>query len=252
MLARERQLIAVINSMVTAMEALVNCNCPAPVATPDTVWPVCVCPDCIRCGCNQSKDHHGDPADCTPLHPAVFVDEDEPPSPPDRYQIPGPPPRGSRVTDDLAGVWEYFSDNADDEAMFRRVGTQAVDIDRPPAAWSWLELLDLYGPLTRVPDEDDEDARLYGPRTQRWGQPDVSCPHRYCVLGTGHVGPHTNAANEPMGQTAHATAFTTASITPAEASLTACTCLHPERHRLGCARFLRESDPFDFGGEPPY
>src|SRR5687768_7935804 len=32
-------------------------------------WPVCVCPDCIRCGCNQPWDHHANMEQVTPAVP---------------------------------------------------------------------------------------------------------------------------------------------------------------------------------------
>ncbi len=38
----------------------------APEATePDRPWPVCVCPDCIRCGCSEPWKHHTSPDETT-------------------------------------------------------------------------------------------------------------------------------------------------------------------------------------------
>jgi hypothetical protein len=32
-----------------------------------SIWPVCVCEDCIRCGCNQPWYHHDSPEQCVLL-----------------------------------------------------------------------------------------------------------------------------------------------------------------------------------------
>lgn len=161
------------------------------------------------------------------------------------YALPAPPPRGREVTNGEQ-VWTHL-DHTGDGSYFR-------DLAAVPAVTSipWANLLDQYGPLTLV-EEDQADAAMYGPIGARWGRPEIPCPFTLygdddapssatqCALGLNHAGPHRDQAGAALDESDADGSRISAGISPHEASKTPCTCGHPDAHKPGCPRYTRVS-----------
>lgn len=167
-------------------------------------------------------------------------------APPVVYTLPAPPPRGSRVTA-RGRVWTHL-DHTGDRALFH-------DLDARPAvtAIPWPNLLDEYGPLTLLDDQDDDDERLYGPRGARWGDPSRPCPYvgrswvdeladfgeSPCALGLNHAGVHKDRYGDPLGESFADGSVASVGISPHDAAEVVCTCGHPAAHEPDCPRYQR-------------
>lgn len=162
------------------------------------------------------------------------------------FQLPAAPPTGSRVRSSRTGD------------VFRRLPASAVpELLTDPEAerillqwglwecaatgvgWAWPQLLSQFGPVALLPnDEDQEEARLYGPIGQRWGDPTKPCPHGSCRYGMFHIGPHEEA--DPMIQDARVLDLPPvrfSGITRDDPD--PCNCGRPAAHLPGCPRRAR-------------
>lgn len=167
------------------------------------------------------------------------------------YSLPGAPPTGSQVMTTMGLVFErrpaHEYPSIDDAwGVWEEVGAE------DPMVSTWGPLLTRYGTLTLLPESPEERAlaAVYGPAGARWGDPDTPCPyvgplgpdegtHKTCALGIGHVGPHRDWEDEPLGMTSGTwTRRTSAAVAPQDMQ-DLCTCGSPGRHKVGCPRHIR-------------
>lgn len=94
--------------------------------------------------------------------------------------------------------------------------------------YSWPYIFASYRRLVVVP-EDPEQAALYGPIGQRWGNPKIPCGYPDCVLGTGHIGKH----KLPNGIFVEIPDAKPGIMSTADLQ---CTCGHPRDHGIECPR----------------
>lgn len=171
-----------------------------------------------------------------------------PPAPP-VYEIPAPPLVGSLLTDRELRGWRVTLDNGYTGSgqvpriveRWERIdpadrSTAADLLAELPDTMPWWQAVVELGPLHPV-EQDPDDARLYGPIGQRWGDPDRPCwfgfgvdGARPCMLGENHTGPHRDQAGAELPPLARLT------VNELGADLTPCTCGHPEQHRPECPR----------------
>jgi len=207
---------------------------------------------------------------------------------PDVYELPGAPPTGRIVRPELGSTDAHGNPFVNAAIGFVRerdgkfyccsllkteYGQHAYGDD----AWTWAELLGEYNRLHLLPltDEEQEQARLYGPPGERWGDLSQPCPYVQdigdaapattpwgaCFLRFGHIGPHVDGQGRPMGQTVadedspSSSAYHLRGSGPAGPDVTladgrtvptvhpddACTCLNPGQHQPGCPRHRRMS-----------
>lgn len=164
------------------------------------------------------------------------------------FQIPAAPPTGRSVkssrTGDVfrrlpASAVPEFESCPDTTRIFLQWGMWEREHDG--GCWSWPTLLGDFGPVALLPnDEDPEEARLYGPVGQRWGDPTKPCPHGSCRLGMFHIGPHESADPEVVDARLFDLPMRRFSGN-VRVDPEACSCRHPSAHLPTCARYERIS-----------
>lgn len=195
------------------------------------------------------------------------------PKPVVTYELPGAPPTGSRIRTRYGHVFRRGLPTG--EPGFGQWGEWHEVDGGAVRAWGTL-LLD--GPLTLLDDDEAPHiAALYGPKSGRWGDPEIPCPWRHlnahyaathglpegaqlgdiCALGIGHTGPHRDARGWPLGMTQGVDSRTIQPQGSSPAAVTRedletlCMCGHPAQHRPGCPRWDRmagPSGPYQDGG----
>lgn len=171
-------------------------------------------------------------------------------APSNRFEIPRPPIVGTQLRDRYGYGWIVGLDqDVDTERWGGEVPREIVrapqldddpDPIREPApgafyAWGALAIEER-GHFDVVP-QDPEDARLYGPIGERWGDPTQPCPYTGCALKLGHIGPHVDAGDQDISPT---------DSEPVKGhNPVICTCGHPDNHRPGCPRFVMARGAID-------
>lgn len=147
------------------------------------------------------------------------------------FELPGQPPVERRV-------------RATDGTTYQRVATGMWKREdgKPDLGWfSWAYILERHNRVQLVPltDAELDDAKLYGPPGQRWGDPNEPCPYQPCALRLQHAGPHIDDEGNPLAQTeATEDDPTFGRVTRADLAVV-CTCGQPGRHLPTCPRYAR-------------
>lgn len=155
------------------------------------------------------------------------------------YDLPLPPVVGTQLRDRYGYGWRVGLAAWESPGPVPRALYRAPELDNDPDPlhepnpgeelyWTGYIFDERRG--FEVIPQDPEDARLYGPIGERWGDPTQPCPYTGCVLKLGHIGPHVDAGDQDISPT---------DSDPIKGhNPVPCTCRQPANHQPGCPRFV--------------